>query len=318
MNTGNFLPYEPISRRYLERFGERVQKIPVSIAEDCPNRRGLKGMQACVFCDEWGSAAYPEQASLDLKSQIEAKLELLGRRYRSRGFLVYFQAYTSSFLAVKRLRNHFETALEFPQVKGLVVGTRPDCVPPALLELGTEFQKRAFVSIELGVQTFCDEQLKFLRRGHSAKASLDCIERIKAQTTIDLGIHLIFGLPGETDDHIRETARRVAYLPIDHVKLHNLHVLRNTPLEKIYHSGEFTPLDLDTYAHRVSLFLKHLPRRIAVQRLSALSSHWEELVAPEWTRHKMKSHQYIVDKMKGQGTCQGQAVEAFPAQKDGS
>lgn len=304
----NLLPFEPISRRYHALFGGRVQKIPVSIAEDCPNRKGLKGMQTCIFCDEWGSAAYPEQRTLDLRAQIEAKLDVLGKRYRSENFLVYFQAYTSSFLAVRRLRDHFETALTFPQVKGVIVGTRPDCVPPALLELGREFQPRTFVSIELGVQTFIDEQLAFLRRGHTARAAIDCIRKIKAVTDLDLGIHLIFGLPGETDDHVRETARVVADLPIDHVKLHNLHVLKNTPLEALFREGDFTPIDLETYAHRVGLFLQHLPRRIAVQRLAALSSHWEELVAPEWTRHKMRSHQFIIDQMQAHGHFQGQLI----------
>jgi radical SAM protein (TIGR01212 family) len=282
-----------------------VQKIPVTIAGDCPNRKGLKGMQTCIFCDAWGSAAYPEQRHLDLKSQIEAKLALLGKRYRSENFFVYFQAYTSSFLAVKRLREHFETALSFPSVKGIVLGTRPDCVPPALLHLVEEFRQRAFVSIELGVQTFSDPQLVFLRRGHSAQAALDCIHQIKTHSQADLGIHLIFGLPGETDEEVVATAEKVAALPVDHVKLHNLHVLKNTPLEALYHSGEFTPLDLETYSHRVRLFLEHLPRRIAIQRLAAVASRWDELVAPEWSRHKMRSHQFIVDQMNARGEFQG-------------
>src|SRR4051794_31840947 len=110
MHSANSLPFEPISARYRDRFGERVQKIPVTVAGDCPNRRGLKGMQTCIFCDEWGSAAYPEQRELELARQIEAKKALLGQRYRSNAFLVYFQAYTSSFIAVKKLREHFEAA----------------------------------------------------------------------------------------------------------------------------------------------------------------------------------------------------------------
>jgi radical SAM protein (TIGR01212 family) len=302
------LPYEPISERYRARFGTRVQKIPVTVAGDCPNRRGLKGMQTCVFCDVWGSAAYPEQRALDLQAQIEAKRAVLGERYASTAFLVYFQAYTTGFQAVRRLEQHFEAALAFPQVRGLVVGTRPDCVPPALLALCRKTQERAFVSIELGVQTFFDDQLVFLRRGHDAKASIDCIRRIKATSNLELGIHLIFGLPGETDEHVRETARQVAALPVDSVKLHNLHVLKDTPLADLHRAGGFEPLTLQAYADRVALFLRHLPRRIAVDRLAAVSSRWEELVAPEWTRHKMKSFQYIVDRMREQGISQGDTL----------
>jgi len=301
-------PFESISDRYRVRFGKRVQKVPVTIAGDCPNRRGLKGMQTCVFCDEWGSAAYAEQRGMDLRRQIEAKLSVLGERYRSSAFLIYFQAYTSSFLAVKKLQVHFETALGFPDVVGVVVGTRPDCVPPALVKLCDEYRQKTFVSIELGVQTFFEDQLLFLRRGHSAKCSEEAIHRIKQVPEIDLGIHLMFGLPGETDAHIVETARKVAALPIDHVKLHNLHVLKNTPLEQAFLEGKFEPLSLETYSDRVGLFLQHLPRSIAVDRVAAVSSRWDELVAPEWTRHKMKSFQFIIDKMNHQGMVQGQLV----------
>jgi uncharacterized protein len=265
-------------------------------------------MQTCIFCDEWGSAAYPEQRSQELGEQIRSKLSFLGERYNSRTFFVYFQAYTSSFLAVKRLRGHFETALSFPEVKGLIVGTRPDCVPPALIELGKEFSDRAHVSIELGVQTFSDPQLTFLRRGHTAAQAFETIHRIKRESSLDLGIHLIFGVPNETHATILETAQTVASLPIDHVKLHQLHVLKNTPLESLYQSGQFIPLTLEDYAERVSLFLQHIPRRIALQRLAAVASRWEELVAPEWTRHKMRSHQFIVDWMKARGQFQGQRL----------
>ncbi len=300
------LPFEPISRRYFSRFGGRVQKIPVTIAGTCPNREGFKGMETCVFCDEWGSAAYPEQQGMGLAEQIQSKRGMLGERYRSQAFLVYFQAYTSSFLAVTRLRAHFETALSCPEVKGLVLGTRPDCVPPALIALLKEYSARTFVSIELGVQSFFEEPLRFLRRGHGPGATFDALRRITSCPEIDVGIHLIFGLPGETDDCIRETARIVAGLGVHHVKLHNLHVLKGTALEALHAKGEFMPLELDAYADRVSLFLQHLPKTIAVQRIAAVSSRWDELVAPEWTRYKMKSHQYIIDKMHSTGAHQGQ------------
>lgn len=299
------LPFVPISERYRERFGARVQKIPVTVAGTCPNREGFKGMQTCVFCDEWGAAAYTDQQGVGLREQIEAKRGMLGKRYASSAFLVYFQAYTSSFIAVKRLETHLEQALSFPEVKGLIVGTRPDCVPPALIELCRRVQEQAFVSIELGVQSFEDAQLTFLRRGHDARSAIDCIQRIKAVSDIDVGVHLIFGLPGETDEDVVKTARLLATLPVDHVKLHNLHVLKDTPLAGFYARAEFTPLELDAYADRVGLFLSHLPRRIAVQRLAAVSSRWEELVAPEWTRHKMRSFQFIVDRMREKGLSQG-------------
>src|SRR5690349_1466373 len=125
------LPFYPLSSFYKKKFGFKLQKIPLSIAGDCPNRMGLKGMQTCIFCDEWGSAAYPEQVGADLKRQIEEKMSLLGYHRSAENFLAYFQTYTSTFLGIKKLQESFETALSYPNVKGLVIGTRPDCISDA-------------------------------------------------------------------------------------------------------------------------------------------------------------------------------------------
>jgi len=304
------VPFYPISDFYKFRFGERVQKIPVSISTDCPNRRGLKGMETCIFCDEWGSSAYPELQAKELRDQIEAKIHDLGERYNAKAFLAYFQSYTSTFLGINKLRESFKTALEFPQIKGLVIGTRPDCLSQAVFELWNEFGSKTFMAVELGVQSFFDDQLVFLKRGHTAQCSLNAIRKIKAATTVDLGIHLIFGLPGETPEQILQTAEIVSELPVDNVKLHNLYVLKNTPLARVYEQGGFTPLSLEEYAKRVALFLQHLRPNIAVHRLAALSSRWDELIAPEWTKHKMRSHQFIVDFLNAKQISQGQKARA--------
>jgi hypothetical protein len=300
-------PYYGLGDFYKSRFGERVQKIPVTLADDCPNRRGLKGMQVCVFCDEWGSAAYPKQRELDLSEQIRLKIRDLGNKYDCAAFIIYFQAYTNTFLAVPRLRAAFETAIATRGVKGIAIGTRPDCLSKAVLDLWSSIADRAFVSVELGIQSLFDAQLEFLRRGHSAQACTEAIERIKAHDPrLDLCVHLMFGLPGETDDQIIETARRLSQLPIDHVKLHNLHVLRNTPLEAMYQDGSFTPIELDAYADRVALFLQHLSPRISIHRLNALCSRWDELIAPQWTRYKLSTTHFIVERMRSKNAWQGQ------------
>jgi radical SAM protein (TIGR01212 family) len=301
------VPYSPISQFYKTLFdGKRAQKIPVTIATDCPNRRGLKGMTTCIFCDEWGSSAYPEQRLQELRTQVESKLKTLGEKYNSAIFLAYFQAYTNTFLGTKKLRESFDCVLSFPEIKGLIIGTRPDCLSPALFDLWNDYLTRTFVGIELGVQSFYDDQLEFIKRGHSAQDSINAITLIKEKTKVDLGIHLMFGLPGESDASIKNTARLVSSLPVDNVKLHNLHVLKNTPLEKLYLEGQFQPIELDLYAHRVEIFLQHLHPRVRIQRLVALSSHWDQLVAPTWTKHKMKNTQFIINHMKSRGSFQGQ------------
>lgn len=300
------IPYHPISMFYKQRFGCRVQKIPVSVAEDCPNRRGLKGMQTCSFCDVWGSAAYPENREHSLREQIEENRIKVSRTVLSPKFLVYFQAYTNTFARLQRLRENFDIALSYPEVCGIVVGTRPDCISKGVLQLWTEFHRRSFVAVELGVQSFSNDQLLFLRRGHSAEQSLEAIFRINKEAEVDLGIHLIFGIPGETDEHIIKTARLVSTLPISNVKLHNLHVLKSTELERLYLAGEFTPIDEKTYSHRVGLFLQYLNPRIAVHRLVAVAARWDECVAPDWTKYRRRSHQYVMDYLKQNNIYQGQ------------
>lgn len=300
------LPYYPISDFYKQRFGGKVYKIPVSVVDNCPNRMGLKGMQTCVFCDVWGSAANAESLSMELRQQIETYHAHISKKYNAEMFLVYFQAYTNTFTKLNTLRGNFTTALEFPYVKGFVVGTRPDCLSPAVIDLWNEFHQKSFVAVELGVQSFFDEQLIFLRRGHTAQQSLEAIKKITERTSVDLGIHLMFGLPGETREQIIETAHIVNSLPISNVKLHNLHVLKNTPLEEIYHRGEFEPMNREEYTERVRLFLKHLSPRVAIHRLAAFSSRWEELVAPAWTNNKMGTHQFIIDSLRQEHTYQSE------------
>lgn len=306
----NGLPYYTIAEHYSNRFGEKVYKIPVSVADDCPNRRGLKGMQTCVFCDVWGSAARSESQGMELRSQIEKYHEHIAKKFKAKSFLVYFQAYTNTFIKLSGLRQNFETALSYDFVKGFVVGTRPDCLSKGVLDLWQEFHQRSFVAVELGVQSFFEDQLEFMRRGHSAQQSLEAIHKIAETTAVDLGIHLIFGNPGETDEHIVRTAEIVNTLPITNVKLHNLHVLKNTPLEEMYHRGEFSPIDRETYSHRVKLFLQHLSPRIALHRLAAFASRWEELVAPRWTSDKMGTHQSIIDFLRVQKAHQSQLFQA--------
>jgi len=304
------LPYHTIAEHYQSRFGEKVYKIPVSVVDDCPNRRGLKGMQTCVFCDVWGSAANSESATMELRQQIEKYRDQIQKKYKAKSFLVYFQAYTNTFTKVSALRANFDTALSYSNVKGFVVGTRPDCLSPAVLNLWQEFHERSFVAVELGVQSFFDDHLNFMRRGHSGADSKAALQKIANSTSVDLGIHLIFGSPGETLEQIIETAKIVNDLPITNVKLHNLHVLKNTPLEEMYHRREFAPIEFTEYAERVQVFIEHLRPDIALHRLAALAPRWDELVAPRWTSDKMGTHQKLVDHLRAHQSFQSRHYES--------
>lgn len=314
LNTWKGKPYYPISQYFYKRFGERVGKVSVSVAESCPNRAASieKGTasKACIFCDEWGSAAYHLERDRELREQIRHNSQLVKRRLKNRKMLVYFQSYTNTLDKITVLKERFEIALSEPEVHGIVVGTRPDCLPERIFPLLNEFSEKSYLLIELGTQSFFDHHLEFLRRGHSAQRSLDAVSLLAERTSADIGLHLIFGLPGETDQEIIESAKIINRLPVSNVKLHNLHVLRNTGLAELYRDNAFMPLSLEDYTERVTLFLRHLSPRIAVQRLTAICNRWEDLIAPEWTRHKMQPISYIENKMTANGWLQGDLHQA--------
>lgn len=299
------LPYHTIAEHYKRIFGEKVYKIPVTVVDDCPNRMGLKGMKTCSFCDVWGSAAREESFQMSLREQIEKYQKTIGEEYNSKKFLIYFQAYTNTFTKVSALRENFDTALSYPFVKGFVLGTRPDCLSPSVLQLWQEYYQKSFVAVELGVQSFFDSHLEFMQRGHTAQDSLKAIDKISSQTAVDLGIHLIFGSPNESLEQIKQTALICNDLPITNVKLHNMHVLKNTELEKWYNQGLYKPIERQEYTEKVQLFLSYLHPRIAVHRLAAFASRWEELIAPSWTSDKMGTHQFIIDHLRQHKTYQG-------------
>lgn len=301
------LPYNPISRFYKERFQSKVHKISVAVADTCPNREGLKGMQTCNFCDQWGSAAYAQNLEKPLTEQIDMVRKILIEKRKIEKFMIYFQAYTTTFEKVSKLAGQFETALSYPDVVGITVGTRPDCVGKAFFELCESTAQKKFCAVEVGVQSFDNEVLKWMRRGHTREQSLKAIEMLaKNCPSVNLGIHLIFGSPGETDEHALETAKLVNTLPIHNVKLHHMHVLKNTPLAEEYARGEFVPLDKEAYFNRCTVFLQHLDPRIAVHRLSAFAPRWDELIAPQWTTFKMQTYQDMLTYMRDRGAYQGQ------------
>ena len=301
--------YRQLSQHYRERFGEKVFKVSVSVADTCPNRENRNGAAVCIFCDKWGSAAYHQFRDRPLLKQIQINREAVRKRYRAEKFLIYFQSYTNTFGRFRELESLYQIALKEKDVVGIVVGTRPDCLPKRVLLKFAEIAQENYLSVELGVQTFDDAQLRFLSRGHDSASSLSAIRNLKKLPELNLCVHLMFGIPDETDTQIRETAEILSEHEVDGVKLHNLHVLRNTPLEKLYHESRFTPVELEEYSRKVTLFLENLSPKIAIHRLAAVASRWDELVAPEWVREKMRPTQFIDDYLAAKETWQGRFFE---------
>ncbi|MCC6278675.1 MAG: TIGR01212 family radical SAM protein [Oligoflexia bacterium] len=299
------LPFYPISSHYQKIFGDKIVKLPLSFASTCPNRMGLQGMKTCSFCDETGSFAYPENQNLSLTDQIEIKKKDLLHRYKASGWVAYFQAYTTTLMSVQKLEMMLEALRTTQDFEGVIIGTRPDCLSDQLFELLNRYQKIFPVSIELGVQSFCNEALQWMNRGHSAEKAIAGIKRLARRCSIDMGIHLIFGWPNESIDDIKKAAAICNELPINHVKLHNLHVLKGTELATHYSEGRFNPESIEVYSEKVISFLEELNPEIAIHRLTAVVPRWNQLIAPEWVRAKMESRQYIIDSMNRHGRYQG-------------
>ena len=299
------MPYFPIGQYYRNRFGGKVYKITVSVAGTCPHRNAQKEGGGCLFCDEWGSAGHHLESVGSLHEQIVVNREKLQKRYKANRFLVYFQPYTNTYRRLSALATDMDASLKHDGVCGIVLGTRPDCLPDEVFSLLDRYSRKSYVAIELGVQSLVDRRLEFLNRRHTAGQSLEAIKKLHRLTNVDIGLHLMFGLPEETEREAAETATRINGLPVSNVKLHNLHVLAGTPLERLYRSGSFEPLELEAYAKRVIAFLTHLSPKIAVQRLAAVAARWNDLIAPRWTKERMRPTQYIVAEMKKKGLFQG-------------
>ncbi len=298
------LPYYSIGQYYRKRFGQKVRKISVQISETCPVR---EAKEVCIFCDDWGAGGQQVIYGQSLETQIRVNTKRMRDKMGIDAFLVYFQPYTSTFGRLRHLEKNLMDALSQPGVKGLVIGTRPDCLPKGIFPLFRRIAEQAYLSIEIGAQSFREGRVAWLKRGHSAQASLDAVTRLREEAGVEVGVHLIFGFPNEDFKEVREAAEICNGLPLESVKLHNLHVLTGTPLAEMYQQGEFTPDNLEVYTDKVKFFLEGLNPEIAVQRLAASVEDPAQLVAPNWCLEKRKTQNYILNNLKKAQSWQGKS-----------
>lgn len=293
--------------QYLQsRFGYRVQKIPVDVGFSCPNRDGTLSRNGCIFCDSLGSGTGAWSRGESLGQQISTGMEQQRRRYGARGFLVYFQAFTNTYAPVERLRQLYEEALRFPDVVGISIGTRPDCLGDEVLDLVEEIAHRSMVWIELGLQSAHEATLRRINRGHDFLCFENAV-RETARRGILACVHLIVGLPGEGPEQIRETAHRIATLPLHGIKIHSLYVARGTTLEKMFLRGEYRTWTREAYVDSVCDILERIPPHWVVQRLTG-DPPKGELVAPSWSLEKGKTMKAIQQRLEARDTWQGKTL----------
>src|SRR3954451_13329940 len=262
--------YLSLSAHLRARFGVAVRSVSVDAGFTCPNVDGTVTTGGCVYCDNRSFSPTRRLPRTTIRAQLDRGIAILSKRFGAERFIAYFPAGTNTHGPLDKLRRVYSEALAHPQVVALAVGTRPDSVPDPVLDLLEEFARRVPVFLELGLQTIHDRSLDWMNRGHHFDAFLDAVGRC-AGRSLDLCAHVILGLPGESREDMRATPRALARLPVHAVKIHNLYVVRDTPLAESFARGEVTLLERDEYVSVVCDFLELLPPETVIYRLSGES-----------------------------------------------
>jgi hypothetical protein len=295
--------YYSFNRYLKERFGERVHKVALDAGRSCPNRDGSRATGGCIYCNSRGSGTGAWRRCPDVRAQAQAGIDVIARRYGVRRFIAYFQSFSNTYGPLADLRELYESVLDLPGIVGLSVSTRPDCLNPEILNLLAGYTDRLMVWLELGLQSIHEETLEHINRGHTYGDFLKGFQ-LARQYPLLLCVHVIIGLPGEQPGHVLQTAREVARLRPDGIKIHSLYIPQGTALEQLYRDGLYVPLAQQEFAGLACDFLELLPPDTVVQRLTG-DPQAAELVAPDWARYKQATLNLIAREMELRQSRQG-------------
>lgn len=295
--------YTQFSAHLKEKFGAKVYKITLDAGFSCPNRDGAISTGGCIFCDDFGSFSNSHSNLLSIEDQVENGVVNLREKFKAEKFMSYFQAYSNTYKPAEELKSIYDSALRNKDVVGLSIGTRPDCLDDAKIELIDAYSKDYYTWIELGLQSVHDKTLKLINRGHDFSCFDEVIKKLK-KTQIKTCAHVILGLPGETKDDMLKTARYIADIGVDGVKFHALCVLKNTELEKMYNNGEVPLLSEEEYVETVCDFLEILPPETTIHRVAG-NGLKEIQIAPSWLNNKFKTLNAVDKELEKRDTRQG-------------
>ena len=276
--------YNQFSAYLKNKFGAKVYKITLDAGFSCPNRDGTISTGGCIFCDDGGSFSQAHSNLLSIEEQVNIGAKTLHDRFKAEKFMSYFQAYTNTYKLVNELERIYKSALNHPDVVGLSIGTRPDCVEDDKLNLISEIAQDYYTWVEYGLQSIHNKTLKKINRGHDFDCFLKAYERTK-EKGINVCTHVIFGL-WETRDEILETAQKLAELKVDGVKIHMLCALKDTKLAKLYENKEIDFMSEEEYVNLVCDFLEILPQTTTIHRLAG-NGLKKNLIAPRWLGAKL-------------------------------
>lgn len=285
------------------KFGERIQKVSLDGGFTCPNVDGTVAKGGCTFCDNRSFSPSRRVRRQDILTQIDDGIRRIKIRYDAERFIAYFQPATNTYAPVERLRTLYEAALEDPRVVGLAIGTRPDCVPDDVLDLLQELAGRTYVAVEYGMQTMHDRSLDWMNRGCHHDAMLDAMERSRGRG-FEICAHLILGLPTETSDDMLTTAREIARLNCDAVKIHNLYAVKNTPFGDQVLAGEAGLMERDDYLRTLVDVLELLPPTMIVERISGEAPP-QYFIGPSWCLDKPAIRRALDAELERRDSYQG-------------
>lgn len=291
--------YNNLSDYYKKKFGCKVVKLSFNGGFSCPNR--INGGRGCIFCS--GSYEYAGNVHNSLQQQYEEQKKTMDNKWPNAKYIAYFGSFTNTFDSVDNLKKRFEEVLSYPNVIGLSIGTRSDCISDECLKYLNDLNKRTFLTIELGLQSSFDETLKFINRGHDKENFTSCVKKLKDHN-INVVVHIINGLPNETEDMMLENIRYLNSLNIDGIKIHNLFIVKDTTLAEMYSNNPFKLLSRDEYIDIVCKQLMILNPNIIVHRLTG-DPKKENLIEPLWALKKIDILNGIVKKLKKDKTYQG-------------
>ncbi|MDR1963879.1 MAG: TIGR01212 family radical SAM protein [Planctomycetaceae bacterium] len=298
--------YFPLGVSMRQEFGCAVWKVSVDIGCSCPNIDGTVGTGGCLFCNTSSFAPSRRflQSETSISEQINTGIRQLQRRYgKAKKFIAYFQPSTNTYLSPDSLEQFCRTALAHTEIVGLAIGTRPDALPDEILDMLELLSRKFWIQLEIGLQSIHQKSLDFLNRGHNYPVFLDTFRRCR-QHHLRLGVHLILGIPGEDRGDVLATAHEIARIRPDCVKLHNLYVVRETPLEKLWQDGKIHLPTLKEYAGLVVDFLEVLPPEIVIDRISG-EADASFLLAPDWTGIKHAARNAINQEFQQRHSFQG-------------
>jgi len=292
--------------RYLkEKFGQRVHRISIDAGFNCPNIDGTLSNYGCIYCNNKGFAKYAG-SSKTIEEQIEESMLFYRKRMGVNKFIAYFQAFTNTYADMETLHLRYDTIRKFPDIVGLFISTRPDCVDKEKISLIAQYLNDYLVWIEYGLQTTDNSILRKINRNHTYEDFLRAYE-LTRKNHINVGVHMILGLPSQEYEGMMQDAERLSHLDIQGIKFHVLHVLKDTQLESLYKNGEIRLLSKNEYVKIICDFLERIPSSFTILRLVSTARE-DYLVAPNWINRKITLKEEVNQEFKRRRTYQGYLV----------